>query len=351
MESVTADPRPGGPDPAGRRVIDMHAHLLVPERNHVVSQVPGVEEVRARTRDWIGPETRAYTASVAEVAVHESTDTSARLVAMDAMGVDIQAVSMSPSQYDYWVEPGVAREIVEIANEAMAELVSSHPDRIVGIADVALGHPDLAAEQLERAVQHWGLRGEQISSRAGDRELSSPELEPFWAAAEAVGVPVIVHPIGCSLGSRLASHFLSSTVGQPVEHAVALSHLIFSGVLDRHPALKVFATHGGGYLPFYLGRSDHAWQVRPDSRGCVDLPSSYLPRMYFDSLVYRGDTLRHLLDLVGSDHVAVGSDYPYDIGVRDPVERLSLVPGITEDERSNILYRTGSNLLGLPPDD
>lgn len=330
------------------RVIDMHAHLFVPARDRIVSQLAGAEAVQARTREWIGPETRAHTATIAGVLMHELTDTPTRIAAMDAMGVGIQAVSLAPAQYDYWVGADAAREIVEIANEAIADLVSRHPDRIVGIADVALGHPDLAAEQLERAVSQWGLRGVQISSRAGDRELSAPELEPFWAAAEALGVPVIVHPLGCSLGARLATHFLNNTVGQPVEHAVALSHVIFSGVLDRHPALKLLAAHGGGYLPFYLGRSDHAWQVRPESRGCADLPSSYLPRMYFDSLVYRGDTLRQLIDMVGRDHVALGTDYPYDMGVRDPVERVDLVPGITDDERSAVLHRTAGRLLGLP---
>ncbi|WP_296604351.1 amidohydrolase family protein [Nocardioides sp.] len=304
--------------------IDMHAHLAVPGRALVVSRARGTE-----------------------VVARESPDTGTRLAAMDAMGVRIQAVSLSPSQYDDGLDPGLAREVVEIANEALAALVSTHPDRFVGIADVALAHLDLAAEQLERAVVHHGLRGVQIPGRAGQRELSAPGLEPFWAAAERLGVPVVVHPYGCSLGARLAPYSLSSTVGTPTEHAVALSHLILSGVLDRHPGLEVVATHGGGYLPLSIGRVDHAWLIRPDSRGCKDLPSSYLARLSFDSLVYRGDALRHLLDLVGADRIVLGSDYPYDVGVRDPVERLDRVPGLTAGEREAVLHRTAARLLGL----
>ncbi len=133
---------------------------------------------------------------------------------------------------------------------------------------------------------------------------------------------IFLHPISCTLDERLNRFYLANTVGQPVENAVALSHLIFSGVLDRHPTLHVIAAHGGGYLPTYLGRSDHAWQVRPDARECANPPSSYLRRLWFDSLVHSPDALRALVDAVGADRVLVGSDYPFDMGVADPVERV-----------------------------
>jgi aminocarboxymuconate-semialdehyde decarboxylase len=328
-------------------VIDMHAHLHVPERAAIAAALPGASMAREATKGWIGPDSLAHTASIADVLHYELTDVDARLSAMDAMGVSMQAVSLAPAQYYYWADPAAVRDMVETSNAATADLVSGHPERFVGIADVAIGHPELAAEQLARAVGHWGLRGVQISSRAGRFELSAPQLDPFWHAAEALGVPVIIHPLGCSLGPRLAHRFLNNTVGQPVEHAVALSHLIFSGVLDRFPKLKVLAVHGGGYLPMYIGRSDHAWSVRPESRGCIEPPSSYLPRLYVDSLVYTGDALRHLIDVVGVDHIVTGTDYPYDMGVRDPLQRIDSVPGLTARERSAIFHGTASRLLGL----
>jgi aminocarboxymuconate-semialdehyde decarboxylase len=167
-----------------------------------------------------------------------------------------------------------------------------------------------------------GLKGVEISSHAEARELSDPDLEPFWSRAEELQAVVFLHPFGCTLDERLDRWYLSNIVGQPVENAVALSHLIFSGVLDRHPGLRILAAHGGGYLPTYLGRADHGWAVRPEAHGCREPPSTYLRRLCFDSVVYDPGALRHLVDAVGADRVLLGSDYPFDMGVDDPVERL-----------------------------
>ena len=157
---------------------------------------------------------------------------------------------------------------------------------------------------------------------AGPRELDDPSLAQFWARADELGALVLIHPWGCTLGERLADYYLANTVGNPVETTVALSRLIFSGLWDRHPGLKVVSVHGGGYLPTYLGRSDHAWGARPDARTCARPPSSYLRGLWFDSLVYTADGLRALVDAVGGDRVLLGSDYPFDMGVTDPVDRL-----------------------------
>jgi aminocarboxymuconate-semialdehyde decarboxylase len=154
------------------------------------------------------------------------------------------------------------------------------------------------------------------------RELADPAHDPVWRRVEELGAVVLVHPWGCSLGERLATHYLGNTVGQPLETTVALSHLIFSGVLDRFPRLKLVAAHGGGYLPTYIGRSDHAWHMREDARGCARPPSAYLRRMWFDALVYTPGGLRHLVEEVGADRDVLGTDHPFDMGVEDPVARL-----------------------------
>ena len=156
---------------------------------------------------------------------------------------------------------------------------------------------------------------------------------------------MFLHPFGCSLDERLDRYYLSNTVGQPVENAVALSHLIFSGVLDRHPGLKLVAAHGGGYLPTFLGRSDHAWQVRPEAHGCRELPSSYLRRLRFDSLVHTPHALRALVDAAGADRVLLGSDFPFDMGVDDPVERVREAALPDADARA-ILSGNAAELLG-----
>jgi aminocarboxymuconate-semialdehyde decarboxylase len=175
---------------------------------------------------------------------------------------------------------------------------------------------------LDHALRQ-GLSGVEISSHAPGRELSDPAYEPFWTRAEESGAVVFLHPFGCTLDERLDQWYLSNTVGQPTENAVALSHLIFSGVLDRHPGLKLIAAHGGGYLPTHIGRSDHAWSTRPDTgAACAHPPSSYLKRLYFDSLVHDPHVLRELIRVAGADRVLLGSDFPFDMGTEDPVGAL-----------------------------
>jgi aminocarboxymuconate-semialdehyde decarboxylase len=269
-----------------------------------------------------------------------------RLAEMDAAGVDVQVVSPSPSQYHYWADPELARTITHAVNRGIAALLAEEPSRFAGLGLVPLQHPDLLVAALDDALE-LGMAGVEISSHAPGVELSDARLDPFWNRAAQTGAVVFLHPFGCTLDERLDRFYLSNTVGQPVENAVALSHLIFAGVLDRHPGLRIVAAHGGGYLPTYLGRADHAWLVRPDARGCADPPSSYLRRLWFDSLVHTPEALRALVAAVGADRVLLGSDYPFDMGVPDPVVRLDAA-GLTAADRDAI---AGGNAekLGLRP--
>jgi aminocarboxymuconate-semialdehyde decarboxylase len=185
-----------------------------------------------------------------------------------------------------------------------------------------------------------------VSTNVDGRELADPGFDPVWEAAAQLGAVVFVHPWGCSLGARLGRNFLGNTVGQPVETALALSHLIFGGVLDRHPGLRLLAAHGGGYLPTYIGRSDHAWHVRPDAQGCRESPSSYLRRIWYDALVYTAPALRQLVAAVGVDRVLLGSDYPFDMGVTDGVERIQAA-GLGETAVARLLSGNAAALFGL----
>src|SRR5665213_2152133 len=163
----------------------------------------------------------------------------------------------------------------------------------------------------------------EISTSAGAVELSHPSLDCFWERAEGLGALIFIHPWGCSLGARLGEHYLANTVGNPTETTLAASHIVFSGLLDRRPGLRLLLAHGGGYLPIYIGRSDHAWAVRPEARTAQRPPSEYLRELYFDSLVYSPEALRALVGQVGAGRVMLGSDFPFDMGVSDPVERLA----------------------------
>ncbi|MEV5831671.1 amidohydrolase family protein [Spirillospora sp. NPDC052242] len=300
--------------------IDVHAHVLLPAIEEAVADRPGHAEHRALDARRNGPASLRASGAMIGERLHRLTRVDARLADMDAAGVDVQIVSPSPSHYHYWADRDLAREVCRLANEGTAAHCAAS-DRLHGLGLVPLQHPDLAVEALDHAMA-LGLEGVEISSHAPGRELSDPALAPFWSRAEAHGAVVFVHPFGCTLDERLDRFYLSNIVGQPVENAVALSHLVFSGVLDRHPALKVLAAHGGGYLPTYLGRADHGHAVRPEARECAEPPSAYLRRIWFDSLVYEPSALRALIDAVGVSQVVMGSDHPFDMGVDDPVARI-----------------------------
>ncbi len=196
----------------------------------------------------------------------------------------------------------------------------------------------LAIEQLEHAVKTLGLKGVEISTSVNGKELDDPSLRDFWARAEALGALVFIHPFGTTLGTRTATHYLVNTIGQPLETTIALSRLIFGGVLDAQPGLKILAAHGGGYLPTYIGRSDHAHAVRPEAAADARRkPSEHLKRIWFDSLVYDPMALRHLIDRVGAAQVVVGTDYPFDMGHYDMHALVDATPGLSEQERAAIL--------------
>ncbi|MGC9381889.1 amidohydrolase family protein [Streptomyces sp. MH13] len=302
--------------------IDVHAHVLLPEVESLVAGLPGhagAKELDARRN---GPAALAVSGPMLRERVPRMTDVTVRLAAMDAQGVDVQLVSPSPSHYHYWADEESAEKLCRLAGEATAAHCAQAPDRLRGLGLVPLQHPHLMVHALDHALEQ-GLAGVEISSHAPGRELSDPAYEPFWTRAEETGAILFLHPFGCTLDERLDQWYLSNTVGQPTENAVALSHLVFSGVLDRHPGLKLIAAHGGGYLPTHIGRSDHAWSARPDaSAGCAHPPSSYLKRLYFDSLVHDPHVLRELVRVAGADRVLLGSDFPFDMGTGDPVGAL-----------------------------
>ncbi|ALX66620.1 amidohydrolase family protein [Microbacterium sp. XT11] len=327
-------------------VTDVHAHLLMPGLHaEVERRVP--DEVQAAadlelTRNGLAS-LQASGRMIGE-RFPRLTDVRVRLEAMDAQGVDRQWVSPSPNHFYPWANEELATWITGEANRLIADHVAEAPDRLVGLGVVPLQHPHLAVDALDDAVLGRGLAGVEISSFAGDVELSDPRLEPFWARAAELRAVVFLHPFGCSLDERLDRFYLSNTVGQPTENAVALSHLIFAGVLDRHPGLRLVAAHGGGYLPTAIGRSDRAWRVRPEAHGCEHVPSTYLSAIWFDTVVHDRRALRWLVEVAGADRVLLGSDFPFDMGLDDPVGFVRDA-GLSEAEVAGILGRNADELL------
>ena len=327
-------------------ITDVHAHVLLPSlQAEVERRAPElVQEAAALELRRNGPASIAASGRMIGARIPKLTDVAVRLAEMDAQGVDVQWVSASPNHFYPWAPEGLAVWAAAEANRLVAEHVAQAPDRLVGLGLVPLQHPARILESLDDAVLGRGLAGVEISSFAGDVELSDERLEPFWARAEELGCVIFLHPFGCSLDERLDRFYLSNTVGQPAENAVALSHLIFSGVLDRHPGLRIVAAHGGGYLPTSIGRSDRAWRVRPEAHDCAHAPSTYLKRLWFDTVVHDAEGLRRLVETVGDDRVLLGSDFPFDMGLDDPVAEIRAA-GLSDDVTRRILSENAEQLI------
>lgn len=338
----------------GAPVVDLHAHVLLPAVEALVGELDpaGLAAARELDRRRNGEASQAASGAMIVQRWALLTDLGTRLAAMDAAGVDVQLVSPSPSHYYPFLAPGHAGEIAREVNTSVRDLVASCPTRLRGLGVGPLQHPEMLPDVLTHAVETCGLDGVEVSSfgasadggQAGTVELSDPRLDEFWSRAEELAAVIFLHPFGCSLDERLDRYYLSNTVSQPAENAVALSHLIFSGVLDRHPDLRIVAAHGGGYLPTTIGRSDRAWAVRPEAHDCRRPPSDYLSMLWFDSLTHDPRQLRRLVETVGADRVVVGSDYPFDMGSDTPLEDL-LVAGLDDDAVEKIVRSNAAVLL------
>lgn len=327
------------------RAVDVHGHLLVPEAGELAAGHPReLADADAERAAFSAHSIEVNRAQIQRV-FPQLTDVHRRLADLAAAGAGHQVVGPMP-MHRYWAEAPLALRLTRVVNEAVTEHCRKAPDQLVGIGTLPLQHPDLAVTELDYAVRALGLKGISVSTNVDGRELADPAFDVVWEAAAELGAVVFIHPWGCSLGARLGRDFLGNTVGQPVETALALSHLVFGGVLDRHPRLKLLAAHGGGYLPTYIGRSDHAWHHRPDAHGCLEPPSAYLRRIRYDALVYTPQALRHLVEVVGPDQVMLGSDYPFDMGVEDGVARIREA-GLDDADVERLLHTNAAELFGL----
>lgn len=271
-----------------------------------------------------------------------------RLADMDRMGIDVQVVAHFPPQMYYWASTDVAGPAFREMNDDLADMVKTHPDRLMGLGNMPLQDTDLAVDELRHCMDVLGFRGVQLATRVEGEELSAPRLEPFWDEVESRGAVVVIHSNGHDNVRRLDHHYLINVVGHPIEGAIAASQLIFGGVLERHPGLKIVLVHGGGYLPAYSARMDHAYHAREDVReGLPHPPGEYLRRLYFDSMVFSADQLRYLIERYGADHVVLGTDYPYDMGETDPLDLIGRAVDGDTDALAAIGGGNAARLLGV----
>lgn len=309
----------------GRRVktVDVHAHCVVPGVSGARGQAPPANNAQMA----LGPE---------------------RLKQMDAQGIDVEVLSINPSWYA--LERDAARDLIQKQNEGLAELCAAQPDRFVGLATVSLQHPDLAAEQLEIGMKRLGLHGASVGASINSEELASARFDPFWAKAQELGAGIFIHPQGIpELQARLRGNgLLTNVIGNPLDTTIALSRLIFEGTLDRFPELKLCAAHGGGYLPSYADRSDHGCLTFPDQcNGTIKKrPTEYLKQLYFDSLVFTSEALRHLVAVAGASQIMIGTDYPFP-WTTTAVDHILSVPGLSDPDRVAILGGNAAKLFRI----
>ena len=344
------------PATAGRRgrrrplTVDIHGHVFTPEAEAIASQMadPGAEAIARFSTEATTQVNLAQRARIRG----KLTSVPERLADLDAMGIDVQVLSPAPPQYHYGIPPEPAGEVARIINDRIAGIVAERPDRFVGLGTVPMQAPELAVAELDRLVRQLGLRGVEIGTNVDGAELSGPAFRRFFARAEALDALVFLHPNGFPEGRRLSEHYFMNVIGNPLDSTVAVSHLIFDGVLDAHPRLKVLVAHGGGFLPAYGGRMDHAHRMRPDCRERIRRrPTSYLSRLYFDTVVFTTHQLEYLVRQYGSQHLLMGTDYPFDMGMDDPVGFIESARRLTRIERAAILGRNAARLAQDPHED
>ncbi|MXO71801.1 amidohydrolase family protein [Alteraurantiacibacter buctensis] len=323
-------------------VVDIHCHLSVPAaEGYIRSQIDNPPDPLSFT----SAASKAVNGKLFATIGPKLNGVDERIRDMDALGVDVQAISPSPGQYYYFAPPEVGREAAQMVNNGIADAVARYPDRLVGMGSVPLQNVEMAIAEMRRCVGELGLRGIEINSHVNGRELADPDFRPFFAEAEELGVLLFMHPLGFTHGQRLSRHYLDNILGNPLESAIALSHLIFGGVLHQHPGLRLCVAHGGGFLPGYWGRMDHAFRAREDCREHITRePSSYLRQVWLDTLVFDHDQLISLVRTHGADRLCLGTDYPFDMAEPDPV---GFHAGLSDDALRKIVGANAAELLGL----
>ena len=294
-------------------VIDLHSHFF--PLDAALSSAAPVSPVPETVEDGYVLEVAGHRLHLS----HELIDVDAQRTAIERQGLDQRALMPPPYTilYELPGEDGLAWSVA--LNDGISEVARQDPDRFVGFATVPLQSPTAAVAELNRAIQMLALRGVEILSNVDGMGLDDPSLEPFWEAAEQLNVPILVHPHNVAGGERMGEFYLRNLIGNPTETAQAGARILFAGVLERYPGLKIILSHGGGALPHLIGRLRHGYEVRPECRERASHPIEQLRRLYFDTIVFDSTILRHLIELAGIDQIVLGTDFPFDMGDPDPI--------------------------------
>jgi aminocarboxymuconate-semialdehyde decarboxylase len=327
--------------------IDVHAHYVPPDSLKTASEIGrrhGLKlEKNERGRDVVTRDGRPLLTQLKA----EFSDLDLRLSIMDHQGVDMQAISPASSYFFYWMPVSEGLEFARWLNDSLAEAVAKHPERLVALASVPMQDSAKAAAELDRAMTKLGMRGVEIASNIGGRYFDDPGFDPFWEAAQALDAVIFVHPNQVVGADRMKEFNLANLIGNPTDTSLAFAKLIFGGVLERFPRLKLLLAHAGGFLPYTWGRLDRGYRIQDSSAAKIsNSPGEYLKLLYFDTITHSRMALEYLVANFGADHVLLGSDYPYDMGDPEPVATLAAI-GVDSDKYNRIASANACKLLRI----
>ena len=330
------------------RSIDIHAHLT-PQCFWKATEGGGNWHTLRREQDARGRQLAVIGGSRGQLPPKARWTPEERLADMDSLGVDIHVLSPYSGFYNYQLDLPVAVATSRDSNDEIHQMTKTWPDRFAGLATLPMQDVNAAIAELERVMVQLGFKGAMIDDKVNGRTLDDPEFLPFWKAAEQLGAMILFHQAGETIvSSRINRYHLPNTIGNLADRTVTFASLVFGGIMDACPDLKICLSHGGGYTCHGIGRIDRGWETRAEARVNISQPpSTYLRRFYYDCIVYTEPALRFLIDTVGVDRVVFGTDWPYDMEFDWPVSWILSLESITQEEKEAILWKNLEGLLGL----
>jgi len=324
--------------------IDLHNHVVPPTIVDAIAANPSRYGTQFELKD--GKRYFSVHGPLAELRP-EFYDVAAKVEWLDRVGLDVAVISVGPPIYFYRLSPEVGLEAARLANDGIARMVAQQPQRLRGMAHLPMQDADAAVTELERVTREYGFKGVEIGTSIEGAPLAHPKFRKVLRTIEQHGCFIFAHPYQCLATGGMEDYYLSNFVGFPLDTTLMVSLLMFSGALDELKGLRILLAHGGGYVPYQIGRFAHGHRVRPEpKRHTQTSPRDLLRRFYFDALTHDAQAARHLINMVGADRVVIGTDHPFDMGPDDPVGSIDAIPGLTDQEREQVYGLTARSLLG-----
>lgn len=326
--------------------IDVHSHVIPAEMLQAIEREPQRWRMRIETGEG-GKQRIVREGGYTFPVFREFYDPDVKVAGMDRKGLDVSIISPAPMVFFYWLDADAAAAASRIINDGIAKMAAAKPDRLLGMGTLPMQNPDAAIAELERVVRNHGFRAVELGTSVEKEQLAEPRFRPVLRRVQELKVFVFAHPYAFTPSCGLEHYHLRNLIGNPLHTTIMAGNLMFSGALDELKDLKILLAHGGGYVPYQIGRFAHGLKVRKDTAERTRTsPYRFLRRFYYDALTHDPRALRYLIDMVGADRVTIGTDAPFDMGEEKPIQMIGKVKGLKSAERDRIFCRTAMHLLG-----